>query len=69
MFGLLNDLKKYESKYLKKIKSKEETLTNSGKLYNNRDNVIKTFENKVFPFSDGLKKKSLACLINYYKIG
>ena len=57
MFGLLNDLKKYESKNLKKIKSKEETLTNTGKLYNNRDNVIKTFENKVFPFSDGLKKK------------
>ena len=48
MFGLLNELKKYKPKNLKKIKSKEETLTNAETLYNNRDNVIKTFEDKVF---------------------
>ena len=45
MFGLPNDFKKYEAKNLKKIKSKEEALTNSEKMYNNKDNVIKTFEN------------------------
>ena len=57
MFGLLNDFKKYEPKKIKKIKSKEEAPTNTEKLYNNRDNVIKAFENGVFPFSDGFKKK------------
>ena len=57
MFGLLNDFKKYEPKKLKKIKSKEEASTNTEKLYNNRGNVIKAFENGVFPFSDGFKKK------------
>ena len=57
MFGLLNDFKKYEPKKLKKIKSKEEAPTNTEKLYNNRGNVIKAFENGVFPFSDGFKKK------------
>ena len=45
MFGLPNDFKKYEAKNLKKIKSKEEVVTNSQKMYNNRDNVIETFEN------------------------
>ena len=74
MFGLLNDLKKYESKNLKKIKSKVEALTNAGKLYNNRDNVIKAFENKVFPFSDGFQKKkesgmSDKLLQNWVKVG
>ena len=74
MFGLLNDLKKYESKNLKKIKSKVETLTNAGKLYNNRDNVIKAFENKVFPFSVGFQKKkesgmSDKLLQNWVKVG
>ena len=45
MFGLPNDFKKYEAKNLKKIKSKEEVVTNSQKMYNNRDNVIEAFEN------------------------
>ena len=53
MFRLLNNFKKYESKRLKKIKSKEEALTKAEKLYNNRDNVIKAFENRVFSFKDG----------------
>ena len=26
-------------------------------MYNNRDNVIKAFENGVFPFKDGFQKK------------
>ena len=52
MFGLLNDLKEYEPKNLKKIKSKEEALTSAEKLYNNRDNVIKAFENGVFLLKD-----------------
>ena len=52
MFGLLNDLKEYEPKNFKKVKSKEEALTSAEKLYNNRDNVIKAFENGFFPFKD-----------------
>ena len=38
-------------------------------MSNNRDNVIKAFENRAFPFSDGFqKKKSQPCLINHYQI-
>ena len=40
-----------------KKKSKEEALINKEKLYNNRNNVNKAFENEVFPFKDGFKKK------------
>ena len=73
MFGLLNHLKKYEPKNLKKTKSKEEALTNAEKLYNNRDNFIKSFENKVFLFSDGFKEEesgmSDKSLPNWVKIG
>ena len=53
MLGLMNDLKKYEPRYSNKIKSTEEAPTNAEKLCNNRNNVIKAFENNVFPFSDG----------------
>ena len=49
----MNDLKKYEPRYSNKIKSTEEAPTNAEKLCNNRNNVIKAFENNVFPFSDG----------------
>ena len=56
MLGLLNDLKQYELKHLNKVKSKKETLTNAEKLYNNRNTVIKAFENGVFWFSDGFQK-------------
>ena len=59
MFGLPNHLKKYQPKNLKKTKSKEEALTNA-EIYNNRDNVIKAFENRVFPFSDGFQKKRVS---------
>ena len=44
-------------KKLKKIKSKEEAISIAEKLYNNRENTIKTFENKVFLLSDELEKK------------
>ena len=57
MFKLLNDLKEYNLKNLDKIKSKEETIINAKKLYKNRNNVIKAFENGVFTFNEGLKKK------------
>ena len=57
MFKLLNDLKEYNLKNLDKIKSKEETIINAKKLYKNRNNVIKAFENGVFPFNDGFQKK------------
>ena len=36
-----------------KKKSKEEALINKEKLYNNRNNVNKAFENEAFPFKDG----------------
>ena len=57
MLDLMNDLKKYEPRYSKKIKSTEEAPTNAEKLCNNRNNVIKAFEDEVFPFSDGFQKK------------
>ena len=58
MFSLLNDLKKYDPKNLDKIKSKKEALINAEKLYNNRNNVIKVFEDGVFSFNDGFQKKT-----------
>ena len=57
MFSLLNDSKENNPTNTKKIKPEKETLINAKKLYNNRDNVIKAFENGVFPFKDGFKKK------------
>ena len=53
----LSDLKEYDPTNTKKINSKKETLINAEKLYYNRYIVIKVFENGVFPFKDGLKKK------------
>ena len=53
MFSLLNDSKENNPTNTKKIKPEKETLINAKKLYNNRDNVIKAFENGVFPFKDG----------------
>ena len=69
LHGLLNDLKKYEQKTLKKIKSKKEALTNAEELYNKRDVVIKVFESGAFSFKDEFHKKCQACLINHYQIG
>ena len=57
MLKQLKDLEKYDPKYPDKINSRKETLINVKKLYNNRNNVIKAFENRVFPFKDGFQKK------------
>ena len=69
MFTLPNDLKKQDAKNLDKIKSKKETLINAEKLYNNRNNVIKAFEDGVFWFKDGFQQKSQICLIKHYQTG
>ena len=53
IFSLLNDLKEFNLKKLDKIKSKEEILIYAEKLYNNRNIVIKTFEDGVFLFNGG----------------
>ena len=57
MSNQLKDLEKYTPKNPDKIKSREETLINAKKLYNNRNNVIKTFEDGVFLFKDGFQKE------------
>ena len=74
MFKLLDDLKEYNPTRLDKIKSREETLNDVEKLYKNRSNVIKAFENGVFPFSYGFQKekpdmsdKALPCWIKVSK--
>ena len=73
MFILLNDSKENNPTNTKKIKSEKETLINAEKLYNNRDNVIKAFENGVFPFKDGFQKKgshmSDKALSDWVKVG
>ena len=69
MCELLNDLKEYNPTKLHKIKSREETLNDAEKLYKNRYNDIKAFENRVFPFNYGFFKKSQICLIKHYQIG
>ena len=56
MLKQLKDLEKYDRKNLDK-NSRKETLINVKKLYNNRNNVIKAFENRVFPFKDRFWKK------------
>ena len=58
MFELLNNLKKYNPTKLGKIKSREEISNDEEKLYNNRDKVIKKFENGAFRFNYGFNKNS-----------
>ena len=57
MVSLLNELRNYKPTNPNKITAKKITLINAKKLYNNRNNVIKAFENRVFPFKDGFQKK------------
>ena len=57
MSNQLKDLEKYTPKNPDKIKSRKETLINAKKLHNNRYHVIKAFEDGVFPFEDGFRKK------------
>ena len=56
MFCLLNDLKEYNPKNLEKVKSRDETLLNAERMYNNRNNIIK---GGVFPFKDRFQKKNI----------
>ena len=69
MVSLLNELRNYKPTNPDKIAAKKIILINAKKLYNNRNNVIKAFENRVFPFKDGFQKKSQLCPIRYYQIG
>ena len=56
-FESLDNLKEYNPTRLDKIKSREETLNDAEKLFNNRSNVIKASENKVFPLNYGFQKE------------
>ena len=58
-FKQLEYLKKFDPNNPDNIREKEETLINTEKVYNNRNNVNNAFENEVFPFKDGLKKKTV----------
>ena len=69
MFELLNDLKEYNATKLHKIKSREETLNDAEKLYKNSYNVIKAFENRVFPFNYGFQKKAKYVCQSTIKLG
>ena len=69
MFKLLDNLEDYNPTRLDKIKSREETLNGAEKLYNNRSNVIKTFENRVFPFHYGFQKETPDVSEKHYQIG
>ena len=66
-FKQLEDLKRFDPNNPDNIREKEQTLINTEKVYNNRNNVNNAFENGVFPFKDGLEKKknSQRCLIHY----
>ena len=68
MFKQLKDLEGYNPKNLDRINSKKETLINAEKLYNNRKNVIKGFENGVFPLKINLKKKKRNKSIKFDRI-
>ena len=57
MFKQLKDLEGYSPTNLGRINSKKEKLINAKESYNNRENVIKTFENGVFAFKDGFFQK------------
>ena len=56
MFMLLNELRNYKPTNPDKIRERKETLTSAEMLHNSRSNVIKAFENRVFPFKDELEK-------------
>ena len=57
LFTLLNDLWNYKATNPAKIRDRKETLTNAEMLYNSRNNVIKAFRDKFFPFKDGFQKE------------
>ena len=57
MLKKLKDLEEYDPKNLDKINSKKETLISPEKVHNNRDNVIRAFENEILPFKNGFQKQ------------
>ena len=54
-FELLNNFKEYNPTRLDNVKSREKTLNDAEKLYKNRSNVSKAFQNGFFPFNYGLQ--------------
>ena len=54
---LLKDLRNYKPTSADKIRERKETLTNAEMLYNSRNNIIKAFEDGVFPFKDEPQKE------------
>ena len=69
MLKKLKDLEEYDPKNLDKINSKKETLISPEKVHNNRDNVIRAFENEILPFKNGFQKQESVCLITHYQNG
>ena len=57
LFTLPNGLKEYNPTKPDKIKSRKETLNDAEKVYKNKGNVIKAFENGLFPFNFGFQKE------------
>ena len=57
MFKQLEDPEEYNPTNLDKINSRKETLINAEELNNNRYNVNKTFEDRIFPLKDGFYQK------------
>ena len=57
MLKHLKDLEKNDPKNPEKKNSKKETLINAEELYNNKGNVIKAFEDGIFPFNNGFYQK------------
>ena len=57
MLKHLKDLEKHDLKNPEKKNSKKETLINAEQLYNNKGNVIKAFEDGIFPFNNGFYPK------------
>ena len=57
MFKQLEDPEEYNPTNLDKINSRKETLINAEELNNNRYNVNKTFEDRIFLLKDGFYQK------------
>ena len=57
---LLNKLRNYNPKKLKKIKAQEEILSVAEKLLNNMQEVIAAFKTGSFPYIDGFQTKEEA---------
>ena len=58
MLAKLDDFKRYSPKKTEIIEGKKAILTDKEKLYDQRNMVIETFENGVFPFKMDFKKNA-----------